>query len=563
MKPVYRRSLLVAALAASCTGFAYLRSPVWIRSYIADHYPGITVDSIDVAWLKREATLHGVHVDRPNLKGTLASVHVDRHKNIEVQGGTLEVTVGSQDEPGGSVGEAHGTIVADGLTVTAHYHDITAELRQTHVDSSEICFGSATVVHPKVHAILTDGCAKRDKSVVTVKHAEFPVELPLDVPHVEHNQKVEVFGLKIEPGIQKLSFDRVWTHWLTVQGPGSAHRVEESVVFDTASIEVSHPWLADHPVHFDKVHITAPASMLKEHRGKVHVQLGAAFLTIDPFERQIEGALMCWDWFDALPKPLPDAMQGMKEHFSGALMFNVQVKPSVVDIKSKCVYECSAEPIASIRKPKFAYEVYNSDDELVRRESGPATDGWVRLGNLPPHVPRAFELLEDPGFAQHRGVLPKALENSLKINLEKGGFLRGGSTITMQLAKNLWLTRGKSIGRKVDEAMLAYALESCLSKEQILEMYLNVIEFGPNLYGIGFAAKHYFKKDASNLTAEEAFYLASILPAPRKALPPSEGGIARAKRLMKSLAKSGFLADYLVNDEEAAPVDTAGWDTSD
>lgn len=537
----------------------YLAAPSLVRRYIAGHYQGVSVGAVEVHWLERRVTLLDVSVERSNLRASLPVVEVDRDKNVVITGGDVTLTMGegqgdhSGDPPAGA------SITAEKLTVTVHYREMTAVLSGTRVNPNEVCFESATIQHPKVTATLLDGCVKRDKSLIKVTSVEIPLKLPFDIPDIEPNQAVEIHELEIEPEKKTARFVLAMSDdWFAIHGPATVRLADDKVFFDAPVIEVSHPWLAPYPVIFHQVGVEAPRDL----KGPIEVTLGKAKVHLDLTDRALGGEGKCSEWLDVFPTPTPVAMTRMEEHFTGEMSFEVRLKPAPkVTLKTTCRYDCKAAPISEIlNQAKFTYEVYNAENKMVEREAGPTVEGWASLNNMPLHVPKAFVLLEDPGFPTHHGVLPGALENSLKINVEKGGFAKGGSTITMQLAKNLWLHRTKSIGRKAEEAMLTFALESCLSKEQILELYLNVIEFGPNLYGIGPAARHYFKKDASNLTPDEAFYLASILPAPRKALPPKQGGLARARRIMKGLATSGFISEYMLTDEAPAPGSPSGWD---
>lgn len=156
-------------------------------------------------------------------------------------------------------------------------------------------------------------------------------------------------------------------------------------------------------------------------------------------------------------------------------------------------------------------------DGLGRTHSfvvGPSDGRFVDIDTLPAHVTRAVTTSEDAGFFAHQGFDFAELKNSAVEALEPGGRVRGGSTISQQLAKNLFLTRERTLSRKAREALITVALEATLPKKRLLEIYLNVIEWGPGLYGIGPAAKHYFGKHATQLTATEAAYLASIIPNP-------------------------------------------------
>ena len=167
----------------------------------------------------------------------------------------------------------------------------------------------------------------------------------------------------------------------------------------------------------------------------------------------------------------------------------------------------------TLRAP-FVHEVIDPWGHKHEIAVGPQSSAFVPIGTLPPHVLRAVTLSEDAGFFGHRGFDFAELVNSLRAVFVSGKAVRGGSTITQQLAKNLFLSREKTVARKVQEAILTLALESSVPKRRLLEIYLNIIEWGPGLYGLGRAAQHYFGKSAAALTPKEAAFLASIIPNP-------------------------------------------------
>jgi hypothetical protein len=144
----------------------------------------------------------------------------------------------------------------------------------------------------------------------------------------------------------------------------------------------------------------------------------------------------------------------------------------------------------------------------------PARPHFAAFDKIPPLVRAAFVASEDAGFFQHKGVEIGAIVGAAERNAQAGRAAVGGSTITMQTVKNLFLARDKTILRKAQEMFLAWHLEREISKQRILEIYLNMVEFGPGLYGIGHASQRFFNKDPSQLTLKEAAYLASLLPAP-------------------------------------------------
>lgn len=144
----------------------------------------------------------------------------------------------------------------------------------------------------------------------------------------------------------------------------------------------------------------------------------------------------------------------------------------------------------------------------------PARPYFVAYKDVPLLVRSAFVASEDTGFFRHRGVEIGALVGAVERNAEAKRAAVGGSTITMQTVKNLFLARDKTLSRKMQEIFLAWHLEQTISKERILEIYLNMVEFGPGLYGIGRASQRFFGKDPRDLTLKEALYMASLLPAP-------------------------------------------------
>jgi len=123
---------------------------------------------------------------------------------------------------------------------------------------------------------------------------------------------------------------------------------------------------------------------------------------------------------------------------------------------------------------------------------------------------------EDNGFFKHRGWVTSEFKSALRRNLQRGGFRLGASSITMQMTKNVLLTREKTLSRKLQELFLVWYIEQNLSKERILELYFNAVEFGPRIYGIGAAVRHYFGKKPSELTPLEAAWFSSIMPNPKR-----------------------------------------------
>lgn len=146
---------------------------------------------------------------------------------------------------------------------------------------------------------------------------------------------------------------------------------------------------------------------------------------------------------------------------------------------------------------------------------GPRNPDWTPIASVPPSLKKAVIASEDANFYSHEGVDYEAIREAIKADIQKGRFVRGGSTITQQLAKNLYLTREKTLSRKIKEYVLARRIDDRVSKARILELYLNVVELGPMVYGVGRASRYYFGKPASDLSVRESSFLTAMLPGPK------------------------------------------------
>ncbi len=163
---------------------------------------------------------------------------------------------------------------------------------------------------------------------------------------------------------------------------------------------------------------------------------------------------------------------------------------------------------------------------------------WVPLSRISPHLVQAVIASEDNRFEQHRGFDFQAIEKALKRNQKGKKRKLGGSTISMQTAKNVFLWHGRNYFRKGLEAYFTVLIELFWGKARIMEVYLNVIEMGPGIYGAEAAAQHYFHKPASRLTKREAALIAAVLPNPVKRNPATPGGyVSRRAQKIQSLMR--------------------------
>ena len=209
---------------------------------------------------------------------------------------------------------------------------------------------------------------------------------------------------------------------------------------------------------------------------------------------------------------------------------SLSLMPSVADLASK--------------KYSTVIQVKDWQGDYHDFAVGPKNRYWVSSSRIPAEMKWAVILAEDSNFYKHDGFDVKAIKNAIKYDLEKKSLKRGASTITQQTAKNLFLSREKTITRKLKEIYLAYRMEQELTKGRIIEFYLNVVELGPMVYGIGHGAQYYFGKPASNLTPRECAFLAAMLPGPRVAYNPYknlEKVLKRSDMILRLLRQKGVL----------------------
>jgi penicillin-binding protein 1A len=185
---------------------------------------------------------------------------------------------------------------------------------------------------------------------------------------------------------------------------------------------------------------------------------------------------------------------------------------------------------------------------------GPSFGQWLRYEQIPPQMRAAMIAVEDKRFRSHIGVDPLGVARSFKVRIESGRWKQGGSTITQQLARNIFLTNSRTFGRKVKEGILALALERKFTKNQILELYLNRVYFGGGAYGIDAASRRFFNHSADSLSLGEAAIIAGLVKAPSNYSPTADAEASRRRSgvVLRSMVENGF-----VSAAAAASVDPA------
>ena len=267
----------------------------------------------------------------------------------------------------------------------------------------------------------------------------------------------------------------------------------------------------------------------------------------------------------SLPQGLFSHFEGMETvgNFDYKLDYKfVKNKPNQLVFESKLTKENLkiikyGEANLSKLNSEFPYRAI--DKGVLQRPIfvGSSNPNFTPLNQISPYLQKCVLTSEDPSFFSHRGFINDAFKQSILKNIRTKKFSRGASTISMQLVKNVFLTREKTLSRKLEEILLVYILENnrIASKERMLEVYFNVIEWGPNVYGIGEAANFYFNKTPATLTLKECLFLASIVPKPKKFMYgfDTEGFLKAIEN-----KKQQFISNLMLRRGLITPDDTIG-----
>ncbi len=347
------------------------------------------------------------------------------------------------------------------------------------------------------------------------------------------------------------------------------HAVHWRGALNARGLRLVHPGLAPTPVELPPLRIRAEGvwssrdgtlrivegslSAREVHIGfKGSVRRGASGLPHVTLEASLPPDTSCRHAFEAVPHALRSpalddfAWDGT---MGGHLLLRIDPEASErstlrLAVQERCTFTrvpAWASP-TRLRGP-FAYRIVAADGSTRIRRSGPGSPRWTPLSAISPFFLHALLAAEDASFFRHAGFAPWAIDEAFRRNLAAGRFVLGASTLSMQLARNLFLSRDKTLARKLQEVVLTWWLERSLSKAELLALYVNVVEFGPDLYGIGPAAHHYFGREPAALSAAEGAFLASVLPAPlryHRAFEqgaPSPAARRRIERLLRHMAE--------------------------
>ncbi len=276
-----------------------------------------------------------------------------------------------------------------------------------------------------------------------------------------------------------------------------------------------------------------------------------------PYELTVAmGPLPCRDIPRSLPRGLTPLLEGLQ--LDGHATLRVRARGDLASSEEAAIeldgkvdgfrVLRDAGPDLSAFDGPFVHTAFGPEGEPIAVSVDPAVPGFTPYRRISPYLRRAVVSSEDAGFYRHQGLDFGQIEASLERNLKEGRFARGGSTLTQQVVKNLLLSREKTLSRKLQEAYLAYKLEQHLSKNRILEIYLNIIEWGPGVYGARAAAGYYFGKHPGDLSLPEALFLAAIISSPvRFARQARDGQVpeatfARMQRILARMQAMDFVS---------------------
>ncbi len=394
-------------------------------------------------------------------------------------------------------------------------------IKQFHSDENSL-YGNA-------EDLLTHSSWKAQGKFSQIKHSLQLKIFSADSGNIKLPLTNELVGLTL--GFDTFNFELNGYNWkknlLSVEGKISADKL---ILF--------HKKISD-----DTVKVSSSSFNFLIHTGKSFIEIDSSSnaslssINFHPYVRYnkdnnkeyqlkiITGKIPATDFFSSLPQGIFDEVRDISA--KGTLQFALSFKINSSQPDS-LVFESSLKKEKfrindygssnlSKMNGEFSHSVYEKDRFIRSFIVGYSNPFYAPLVNISPSFINAVLTSEDGNFYFHNGFNEDAFRQSIIANYKAGKFVRGGSTISMQLVKNVFLNRKKTIARKAEEALLVWLIESnrITGKERMLEVYMNIIELGPGIYGIGEASDFYFKKRPIELTLPEGIFLASLLPHPK------------------------------------------------
>ncbi|KAA8477584.1 transglycosylase [Arcticibacter tournemirensis] len=365
-----------------------------------------------------------------------------------------------------------------------------------------------------------------------------PSDNKLDFKLYAEGKKVELPLIEQKLGL-KLNFDTVYTQLKNTKKSGDEFHIYGS--WGIKNLLINHPKIAandivvpygsiDADLLIGENYIAVDSSSvihLRDIEARPYIKY-----TVSPtktYELKLRTEEMeAQHVFDSFPIGLFESLEGMK--VAGKLQYSLDffldaAQPDSVRFSSTLqpqgfrILKWGKINLQKINSP-FIYTPYEYGKPMRDIKIGPENPDYTPIDQIAPELRNAVLTAEDPSFFSHRGFVEKSIRRSIATNFKEKAFKRGGSTISMQLVKNVFLNRQKTLARKVEEILIVWLIENnrISDKRRMFEVYLNLIEWGRNVYGIGEASRYYFDKSPSNLNLGESIFLANIIPRPKKSL---------------------------------------------
>jgi len=424
-----------------------------------------------------------------------------------------------------------------------------------------------------------------------------PSDKDIDIKLYAEGKKVELPYIEKRFHL-KVTFDTVSTRLTKVENSGGETRIYG--YWGVRNLLINHPGLSANDIIVPDAGIDANLFVGSNYlsldsSSTIHLKKATAHpyakYTLNPdkiYELKLNtGWQNAQDIFDSFPTGMFESLEGIQ--VKGKLSYSLNIflnsaKPDDVQFDSRLdkdgfnIIKYGKADLAKLNKV-FVYTPYENGKPMAPRLIGPENPEFTPLDQISPNLQNAVMTAEDPSFYRNHGFVEESIRKSLAEDFKTKRFKRGGSTISMQLIKNTFLDRGKTLARKAEEILIVWLIENnnIMTKQRMLEVYFNIIEWGRGIYGIGEASRYYFGKAPSELTIGEGIYLASIVPHPKTGLysfmpdgtlrPGLEGYFNMIGNLMAghgkaqrdSTASYGFYEVRLKESmrREVAPVSTA------
>lgn len=395
---------------------------------------------------------------------------------------------------------------------------------------------SATIVNGEVNSTIK---LNNNQAVWHVTGTADPSNQELDLKFFADNQPVKVPYLDNKFGL-KISFDTVRTTMRSAKRVGKEFEIDGT--WYVRNLVINNPKIAPNDVIVKSGSVDATMLVGSNYitlDSSSVINLGKAqlnpFIKITLGEKKVYQLKVnaydqvAQDVFDAFPIGLFESLEGIK--VQGKLNYSLnfyldEAKPDDVVFNSGLqgtddfkILKFGKVNFQKINNP-FVYTPYEKGKPVRDITVGPSNPNYTPLQSISPNMRNALVSSEDPTFYSHKGFEEEAIRKSIATNFKAKSFKRGASTISMQLVKNVFLSRKKNLARKFEEILIVWLIENqrLSTKSRMYEVYLNIIEWGNNVYGIGEAAHYYFGKSPAELSVGEAIYLASIVPKPKASL---------------------------------------------